>query len=81
MDLKMMGVAFPHPRGSFCPRMAVQHYVVCDFETPFLYERDGMLYEGNRGELLIMEPGQMVYHGPRKDAAEGFVNDWFHIQG
>ena len=81
MDLKMMGVAFPHPRGSFCPRMAVQHYVVCDFETPFLYERDGTLYEGNRGELLIMEPGQMVYHGPRKDATDGFVNDWFHIQG
>ena len=81
MELSIMGVAFTHARDCYCPRRTMPCYVVCDFDTPFLYEKDGMLIKGNQGDLLIMEPGQVVYHGPRKNAEKGFVNDWFHIKG
>ena len=81
MNIGLFGIDFPHSRGDFCIRMASPHYTVCSFDTDFLYEKDGALAEGNRGDLLIMEPWEIVYHGPRKDAKEGFVNDWIHIKG
>lgn len=81
MNIGIFGIDFPHPKGDFCIRMVAPHYTVCSFDTPFLYEKDGVLAEGKKGDLLIMEPGQIVYHGPRKDATEGFVNDWVQIRG
>lgn len=81
MKLGVYGISFTHPKGTFCVRMTPPHYTVCEFATPFLYERDGVLLEGNAGDLLIMEPGQTVYHGPRRDAPGGFINDWLYVTG
>jgi len=81
MKLGLFGISFPHAKGEFGIRMVAPHYTLCSFETPFLYEKDGVLLEGQRGDLLIMEPGHIVYHGPRKDAPEGFVNDWVQVTG
>ncbi len=81
MKLGLYGIAFPHAKGEFCIRMVGPHYTLCNFDTPFLYEKDGVLVAGQRGDVLIMEPGQIVYHGPRKDAKEGFVNDWIQVTG
>ena len=81
MNIGLFGIDFPHAKGDFCIRMVMGHYTVCSFDTDFLYEKDGVLLEGNKGDLLIMEPSHVVYHGPRKDAKEGFVNDWIQISG
>ena len=81
MVLGPYGISFPHPKGAFCIRLTPSHYTVCEFSTPFLYEKDGVLLEGEAGDLLIMEPGKPVYHGPRRDAQGGFINDWFYVQG
>lgn len=79
--LDFYGIAFPHGRGEFCARKTAKYYTVCCFETPFVYEYDGGLHSGNVGDILIVEPGRIVYHGPAKGMASGFVNDWFHIIG
>ena len=81
MKLGVYGISFTHPKGTFCVRMTPPHYTICEFATPFLYEKDGVLLEGNAGDLLIMEPGQTVYHGPRRDAPGGFINDWLYVIG
>lgn len=81
MKITVFGISFPHAKGEFCIRSISNHYILCCFETPFLYERDGKLIPGEAGDILINTPGQVVYHGPRKDAEQGFVNDWFHILG
>lgn len=81
MKLGMFGISFPHAKGEFCIRMVAPHYTLCAFDTPFLYEKDGRLIEGNAGDILIMEPGHIVYHGPKKDSKVGFVNDWVQISG
>ena len=81
MNIGLFGIDFSHSKGDFCIRRAFTHYTVCSFDTDFLYEKDGILAEGKKGDLLIMEPGYIVYHGPRKDAKEGFVNDWLQVGG
>ncbi len=81
MELVMMGISFPHPKGAFCPRMVEDYYTFCCFETPFVYEVEGALYPGQPGDILITPPGHVIYHGPRRDAERGFVNDWAHIRG
>lgn len=81
MKVLFYGISFPHGKGEFCTKTIFDYYTVCCFEDPFLYEKDGKLLEGNAGEVLIMEPGQVVWHGPRPDAKEGFRNDWVYIYG
>lgn len=81
MNIGLFGIDFPHTKGEFCIRRASAYYTVCSFDTDYLYEKDGVLVEGSKGDLLIMEPGYIVYHGPRKGAKEGFVNDWIQIWG
>lgn len=81
MKLRNLGVNFEHRKGEFCFKTAHPFYTVCCFSTPFLYLRDGKLCEGEKGDILINTPESIVYHGPRADSDEGFVNDWFHIEG
>lgn len=78
MQVLLSGVAFPHERGYFSGRSVNSFYGLYYFTTPYLYERDGTLHQGNPGELLINAPGSIVYHGPvsQKDS---FTNDWMHI--
>lgn len=81
MELTAFGIDFNHAKGEFAKKIIPPHYTVCLFLTPFLYEKDGRLCEGNTGDILINTPGHIVYHGPRKDMKEGFRNDWFYISG
>lgn len=81
MRILFYGISWPHDRGEFCPRAVFEYYTVCCFEEPFLYEKDGHLLEGNAGDVLIMEPGQVVWRGPRSGAEKGFCNDWIYICG
>lgn len=81
MDIKTLGYNFPHQKGEFCLKRICDFYSVCCFSTPFLYLKDDELIKGNAGDILINPPGVYVYHGPRDDAEEGFINDWFQIVG
>lgn len=81
MELKILGVDFPHKKGEFCHKTKYPLYTVCCFSTPFLYLHNQALCEGEAGDILINTPDHIVYHGPREDSKEGFVNDWMHIGG
>lgn len=81
MKLKYLGVSFPHKKGEFCQKAKFPYYTICCFYTPFLYLENGKMVEGERGDIIINTPQQTVYHGPRYDSEEGFVNDWMHIDG
>lgn len=81
MDLITLGVNFPHKKGEFCQKAKFPQYTVCVFSTPFLYLHDGKLVKGEAGDILINTPDYFVYHGPRADSDEGFVNDWMRIEG
>lgn len=81
MELKTLGIDFPHKKGEFCHKTKYPYYTICCFSTPFLYLKDGMLLEGEVGDILINTPEHIVYHGPRNDSVGGFVNDWMHLSG
>lgn len=68
----------PHPVGNFCARILSEYYFVSYFETPYQYERDGILHTGNAGDVLIQPPGSVIYHG-WKDG--GFINTWIYLSG
>lgn len=81
MDFHVYGTDFSHKRGEFAPRRCFDFYFFGYFKTDYLYEKDGVLLPGQAGDLLIVPPGKIVYHGARPDAESGFVNDWMHVGG
>lgn len=81
MKLKNIGVDFPHKKGEFSQKMKNSYYTLCCFSTPFLYMSDGQMLEGEAGDILINTPEYVVYHGPRENSEEGFVNDWIQLDG
>ena len=81
MELRVMGIDFPHAAGEFCRKAEYEEYVFCYFLTPFVYLCEGKMLQGEAGDILINSPGQTVYHGPRVNMTEGFRNDWMHIKG
>ena len=80
MEILYYGVDFPHEKGKFCARGVFTTYLICCFSTPFTYEVNGEMLPGQCGELLIMPPGSVVYHGPQ-EKEQAFVNDWIHVGG
>ena len=80
MQVIYMGDDFPHDKGEFCSRKVFPYYVVSCFSTPFLYETEGEMAEGNPGDMVIMPPGTVVYHGPQSKE-ECFYNDWMYVEG
>lgn len=81
MKLIRIGVNFPHKKGEFCQKSKFSQYTICCFLTPFLYQRDGKLLEGQTGDFIINTPHQVVYHGPQRESKVGFVNDWLYVEG
>ena len=81
MDFHVYGTSFGHKRGEFAPRLRFDFYFFGYFHTDYLYEKDGTLIPGQAGDLLIVPPGEIVYHGARTNAQSGFVNDWMHVGG
>lgn len=81
MELKILGINFPHKKGEFCHKTVYPYYTICCFSTPFQYLHNNIMYQGEEGDILINSPDNIVYHGPREDSNEGFVNDWMHIEG
>lgn len=67
-----------HPKELFCRRNITKHYFLSYFETAFRYERDGELIKGKAGDMLIISPGNPIYHGAIDDESE-FINTWIYI--
>lgn len=81
MEFVFYGSDFGHKKGEFCKRMKLEYHFISFFRTDFVYEKDGQLLSGSAGDMLIMPKGEIVHHGPREDAEEGFRNDWMYVQG
>jgi hypothetical protein len=74
------GVDRAHLPGEYCQRVVFKHWLLCCFATPFLYETEAGMKAGKPGDLLLMSPGAVVYHGPVSEQ-EIFINDWIQIAG
>lgn len=81
MEIKFCGLDFFHKQGEFCPKNRLKFHFISFFRTDFLYEKDGELLSGERGDVLIIPRGELVYHGPMPEADVGFRNDWLYIEG
>ena len=81
MDFTVYSANFGHKKGEFCNRSARPQYFISYFRTDYVYEKDGKLVNGKAGDFMIIPPDEIVYHGPRPDADEGFRNDWIYLSG
>lgn len=81
MEIKFCAIDLFHKKGEFCPRNRLNFHFISFFRTDFLYEKDGELLRGERGDVLIIPQGELVYHGPVPEAESGFRNDWLYIDG
>lgn len=80
MEIFACGTNSPHNKGEFCDRTTKNAYFISCFATPFLHESDGKLLTGNPGDILIIPPRSIIYHGPRAES-ESFINDWMSLDG
>lgn len=80
MNIYHCDIDFAHKNGEWCGRRIKPIYFFSCFSTPFLYEADGQILEGNVGDMLIIPPHHAIYHGPRSKT-ESFTNDWLYVGG
>ncbi len=80
MKLLHYGLNLSHDIGQFCKKNTFDHYVISCFQTPFWYENVNGLQKGKAGELLIMQPETIVYHGPQSKE-QSFRNDFLYVKG
>ncbi|MBQ8868466.1 MAG: helix-turn-helix transcriptional regulator [Oscillospiraceae bacterium] len=78
MQVFYAGVDYPHKKGEFCKRKSFDAYGLFYFSTPFLYESQGVMHRGSAGDVIIIKPGDIVYHGPVSQQ-QSFVNDWMYV--
>ena len=81
MEFIVSGVNFDHARGEFCRRRKSNDHFISFFRTDYLYESEGILKHGSKGDVLIIPRAETVYHGPTPEMKEGFRNDWLYIRG
>lgn len=81
MHIEFSGRSFPHVVGEFCQRRRIDSHFIGFFLTDYVYERDGVLLRGSRGDMLIIPSGEIVYHGPTPEMTDGFINDWLYVKG
>ncbi len=81
MKVLYFDIATKHKPHEFSDKNYFDFYAVFCFDTPFVYEKNKKLLEGKSGDIMIMQPGELVYHGPRLDSDVGFSNDWLFVKG
>ena len=81
MEFYVYGVDYKHKINEFCARTVSQSYFISYFRDDYLIELNGRLVNGKAGDFIIQRPGEIVYHGPRKDNTQGFSNDWLYFDG
>ncbi len=78
METWSFDINFSHKKGTFCTRKVSSTYSVYYFYTDFLYEVNGSLLKGNAGDMLIMPPKTVIYHGA-VSSQDSFINDWLYF--
>jgi AraC family transcriptional regulator of arabinose operon len=81
MNFIVYGTSATHKKGEFCNRVTFSHYFISCFLTDYIVEANGALIRGSAGDYIIIEPGQIVYHGSVSDSETGFINDWIYVGG
>lgn len=81
MNIRVMGVDTHHMKGDFCRKARYDEYVFLYFQTPFTFLCDGEMVNGEKDDIIINTPNELIYHGPREDTEGGSLNDWIHISG
>ena len=81
MEFVIYGVDFKNAQGEFCPRRSSEYFFFSHFRTDYLYECAGKLLPGRAGDMMLIPPGGIIYHGPTSGSEEGFANDWLYVGG
>lgn len=81
MKILYFGTNQGHAQSEWCIKRIFDHYTFSYFLTPYLYEKNAKIFEGDAGDFLIIPPRCVVYHGPRPDMDSGFENDWLYVMG
>ncbi len=81
MNIRVMGIDTHHSKGDFCRKARYDEFVFLYFQTPFTFLCDGEMLMGEKGDIVINTPNELIYHGPREDIEGGSINDWIHISG
>ncbi len=81
MKILYFGTNYGHARGEWCAKRIFNHYTFCYFLTPYLYEKDSKILQGQAGDFLIIPPDCVVHHGPMPNMESGFENDWLYVSG
>lgn len=79
MKVTNIGTRYSHRKNAFCDKAVSKCYFASVFETDFLFEKDGKLQRGEKGDAIIMPPGTVIYHGPAPESETGFINDWVYF--
>lgn len=79
---RALGVATKHGRGEFHrDHEGKPSWLIMCFNTDFVYGKDSEIKHGKKDECIIHAPNAPIFHGPEKDAKEGFENDWMYFSG
>ncbi len=79
MKVTNIGTEYGHRKNAFCDKTVSKCYFASVFQTDFLFEKDGKMQRGERGDAIIMPPGTVIYHGPVPESETGFINDWVYF--
>ena len=79
MKVTNIGTEYGHRKNAFCDKAVSKCYFASVFQTDFLFEKDGKMQRGERGDAIIMPPGTVIYHGPVPESETGFINDWVYF--
>lgn len=80
MVVRACGYDTSHQIGEFCKRKISSCYFISCFVTSFVYESKDRLLTGKPGDILVIPPGNNIYHGPQNEK-DTFVNDWIFVNG
>ena len=80
MKVNSCGINYRHRLGYFNGYQKVSRYSIYNFCSPFLYWKDGDLYRGQPGDILINAPNSLIKHGPVKGDENSFSEDFIKIE-
>ena len=81
MEFYVYGIDYKHKINEFSTRSVSQSYFISYFRDDYMIELGGKLVKGRAGDFIIQRPGEIIYHGPKKDNPQGFSNDWIYFAG
>ena len=81
MEFYVYGIDYKHKVNEFSTRTVSQSYFMSYFRDDYCIELSGRLVKGRAGDFIVQRPGDIIYHGPKENSAQGFANDWLYFGG